>query len=512
MLFQVLFLAIYDLLLSKETFFNTNRGYLLSTPILSLIIPLIQIQSFQKIVSQEFIIQLPEIVLSPEKVIQQTAWYQSIQYVEVLFWSGVAVLISFFLVKLFRLLRLIKTSTIEKKKEFTLVHVKNQRTAFSFFNYIFLGKEISDTQQQKVIAHELVHSQQKHSLDLLFFEGLKIVMWFNPMIYIYQKRITLLHEYISDAVVVKSGPKETYINNILSSLFQVENISFVNQFYKQSLIKKRIMMMTKTQSQKMNQLKYLVLIPVLLSMLFYSACSDAELKEDFIAKKELQKMYFNKNGKEEVIRTGEIETFFDVYIGSGDGFDYPQGKEVFENDLSFGEKQEYSEIQNALKHSGGDTQGIQLKIFENKKGRKLIAYGSGVVDVDEETGEILQIIEVEKEESIAFMELDKAPTFPGCPEGDKDCFQKEIQKHFFKNFNSQIANQLGLKSGKNRMIMLFNIDKQGNVAGIKVKAPHKDLEAEAIKVINMLPIMTPGEHDGKTVHVKYTLPIRIDID
>jgi hypothetical protein len=129
----------------------------------------------------------------------------------------------------------------------------------------------------------------------------------------------------------------------------------------------------------------------------------------------------------------------------------------------------------------------------------------------EEVKENEKTIEVLEEESIAFMKLDKAPTFPGCPEGDKDCFNKEIQKHFFKNFNSQIANQLGLKSGKNRMIMLFSIDKQGNVADIRVKAPHKDLEAEAIKVINMLPIMTPGEHDGKTVHVKYTLPLRIDI-
>jgi beta-lactamase regulating signal transducer with metallopeptidase domain len=450
------------LLLSKETFFNTNRGYLLGTPILSLIIPLIQIQSFQKIVSQEFIILLPEIVLSPEKVIQQTAWYQSIQYIEVLFWFGVAVLISFFLVKLFRLLRLIKTSTIEKKKEFTLVHVKNQRTAFSFFNYIFLGKEISETQQQKVIAHELVHSQQKHSLDLLFFEILKIVMWFNPMIYLYQKRITLLHEYISDAVVVKSGIKETYINNILSSLFQVENISFVNQFYKQSLIKKRIIMMTKTQSQKMSQLKYLVLIPVLASMLFYTACSNNETVE----LKDIQDNY-----------KGRIEV---------------SGKSYFIK----------------LDENGKET------IFVDEKGNKVdfeVIAPKAIRKIYSKDGNIISEIEEVKEE-FTFMTIDKAPTFPGCPEGDKDCFQKEIQKHFFKKFNSQIANQLGLKSGKNRMIMRFYIDKQGNVADIKVKSPHKDLEAEAIKVINMLPIMTPGEHDGKPVHVKYTLPLRIDIE
>ena len=79
------------------------------------------------------------------------------------------------------------------------------------------------------------------------------------------------------------------------------------------------------------------------------------------------------------------------------------------------------------------------------------------------------------------------------------------------SFNADLPNTLGLKSGKSRMIMLFNIDKQGNVADIRVKAPHKDLEAEATRVIKALPIMTPGEHDGKPINVKYTLPIRINV-
>jgi beta-lactamase regulating signal transducer with metallopeptidase domain len=110
--------------------------------------------------------------------------------------------------------------------------------AFSFFNYIFLEKEIYKIQQHNVIEHELLHRQQKYSQDLLFFEVLKIMTSFNSMIYIYQKRITLLHEFIFDAVSVKSVVKETFINFLLSNLFQVENISFINQFYKQSQLKK----------------------------------------------------------------------------------------------------------------------------------------------------------------------------------------------------------------------------------------------------------------------------------
>jgi beta-lactamase regulating signal transducer with metallopeptidase domain len=218
-------------------------------------------------------VQLPEIFLSPEKVIQKaiekTTFYESVNYITVLFWIGVCLFSILFLIKLIKIINLIRTYEVVKQQDFTLILIPNQAKAFSFFNYIFLGKEIPASQQEKIIQHELVHSKQKHSLDLLMFEFLKIVMWFNPMIYFYQQRITLVHEYISDAIVAKSETKETYINNLLSNFFQVENIAFINQFYKPTFIKKRIMMMTKNKSKKMNQLKYLVLIPVLGSMLFY---------------------------------------------------------------------------------------------------------------------------------------------------------------------------------------------------------------------------------------------------
>ena len=105
----------------------------------------------------------------------------------------------------------------------------------------------------------------------------------------------MVHEYISDAVVAKSETKEAYINNLLSNFFQVENISFINQFYKQTFIKKRIIMMKKTQSKKMNQLKYLVLIPVLASMLFYSSCTENLQVTVIASKKELQTRYSELN-------------------------------------------------------------------------------------------------------------------------------------------------------------------------------------------------------------------------
>lgn len=410
-LFQVLFLAIYDFFLSKETFFTKNRWYLISTPILSFILPFIKIPTLQRAVSEEFIIHLPEIVLSPDKVIQETSFYQSINYTVVLFWLGVSFFSLLFLVKLYKIVTLISKYEVFKRTGYTLVLLPNQTKAFSFFNFIFLGKKIPESHQAQVIEHELVHSKQKHSLDLLFFEFLKIMMWFNPMIFLYQKRITLVHEYISDEVAAKSETKESYINNLLSNFFQVESIAFVNQFYNQTFIKKRIIMIKKTQSKQINQLKYLLLMPLLASMLFYTSCTSKS----------------NKDKLDQLIQENK-----------------------------------------------------QLKESLNAKNREL---------------------------GVSFMSVNKAPIYPGCDQGDKDCFSKMVQTHFSENFDHDLSNTLGLDSGKKRVFIGFIIDDEGNVVDVNARAPHIDIKNEVIRVMNTLPKMIPGENNGKKVVVKYAIPL-----
>lgn len=286
-LFQTLFLAVYDLFLQKETFFKWNRAYLLMTPILSFIIPLLRFESLQKTVPQEYVILLPEVVLNPQKAIESVPnSTEAINYLEILFYVGIAVVSMLFLMKLYKIARLIVSNNVIKKENYSLILLSNQATAFSFFNYIFIDKKLLENGELHIIEHELVHSKQYHTIDLLFFEFFKILMWFNPMIYSYQKRITLLHEYISDAEVVKQTTKNSYFNNILATTFNVQNISFVNQFYKHSLIKKRVIMITKEKSKKMKQLKYLVLVPLLASMLFYTSCTDESMSQKEIAQKE----------------------------------------------------------------------------------------------------------------------------------------------------------------------------------------------------------------------------------
>ncbi|MFD2566397.1 M56 family metallopeptidase [Pseudotenacibaculum haliotis] len=515
-LFQLLFLVVYDLFLSKETFFKKNRLYLISSVLISFVLPFLKFSSFKNTISEEYSIVLPEIVLSPQNVIENTSLGKilieenHISYLEIIFYIGASISLVLFLIKLFKLVKYI---TLYRSKTERIVTIPETNIAFSFFNYIFLGENISLDKKKEIIEHELVHIKQKHSLDLLFFEVLRIVMWFNPLVYTYQKRITLVHEYLSDSALIEKQQKDTYINHILTSFFDVENVSFVNQFYKHSFIKKRIMMMTKEKSKRMNLWKYILILPLVLSMIIYSSCAQNGI-ESYTLSKDFTTIYKGDGGNLTSVKLNS-KSVFDSYFGPV----YPFKKQITIHNLTVAELQEYEKIIGRQVVRNPNFKKFDVQLFELENGRKLIAYFAddekpkniilGKVEShlsDEQTGAKTYFVN-----SIPFSVIDKIPTFPGCEDDDKYCFNKNVQLHFVQNFDSDLPKKLGLKPGKKRIIVLFKIDRTGKVTDIKVKAPAKELEEELIKIMEKLPQMIPGEHKGVKVNVKYTLPIRIDV-
>ena len=194
--FQLLFLVGYDLFLKKETFFNWNRVYLIFSSLISFVLPFIKLESFQNVVPQEYIVLLPEIVLTPQLTVAPIEptwnWFLII---------GITVSSLLFLYKMIQLVKLRFKGRFIKRENYTVIIIPKSTLAFSIFNYVFIGDDIHETKLEDIISHELVHIREKHSLDLLYFEALRILCWFNPLIYIYQKRISEVHEYIADAAI-----------------------------------------------------------------------------------------------------------------------------------------------------------------------------------------------------------------------------------------------------------------------------------------------------------------------
>jgi protein TonB len=123
---------------------------------------------------------------------------------------------------------------------------------------------------------------------------------------------------------------------------------------------------------------------------------------------------------------------------------------------------------------------------------------------------------VPEPETVPYILIEDAPIFKGCEglskEENKKCFEKSITKFVLRNFDAGLAQELGLHSGKHKMYSQFIIDKKGDIIDIVVKAPHKQLEKEAKRIISKLPQFTPGKQQRKPVKVKYTLPISFNVE
>lgn len=137
-------------------------------------------------------------------------------------------------------------------------------------------------------------------------------------------------------------------------------------------------------------------------------------------------------------------------------------------------------------------------------------------EADQET-EIVEVEEVvvdegiEEDIDVPFSVIENVPIFPGCENkkgnaAKRKCMSEKITKFVQRKFNTGLAGDLGL-SGRQRVMVMFRIDKTGSVTKVQARAPHPGLEKEAKRVINLMPKMQPGKQRGKAVNVPYSLPI-----
>ena len=122
----------------------------------------------------------------------------------------------------------------------------------------------------------------------------------------------------------------------------------------------------------------------------------------------------------------------------------------------------------------------------------------------------LIVKEPEEEMHINFVEM--VPVYPGCEKASnntqrKKCMSEKLGKLVQKKFDKNLGAELGLKEEIQRIYVNFRINRSGIVEIISTRAPHKDLEKEANRVVDKVPQMKPGEQGGKPVSVLYSLPI-----
>lgn len=470
--FQAIFMVTYYVFLRKETFFTYNRLYLLVTLCISFIIPFLKIPLLQTAAPAiAFGTFLPEVIIGSSNIGSNALLANSSEGFQipwlVLYVIGAVFSVAILGSKIYKLTKLF----IHKKQGSRVIHVPGSKVAFTLFNYIFIGEEIDTLSRKQILRHEHVHVKQRHTWDLAFLEILRIVMWFNPLVYMFQKQLSILHEYLADKSAVQSVTKKEYYEELLNASFGTSTISFTNTFFNQSLIKKRIIMLQKSKSKKVDLVKYALIIPMLLGMLFYVSCSDDNgslLEED---------------SKTEVMQ--RIDDLADAIMKKGNLNDQEiKALEFLAMPAEEGDRI-YLSVDEYLKETANDEKAKEAvhKLDENK--------------------------------NISFEVIDEVPVFPGCEslstnEERKICMSDKMSEMINQNFNIALGKDLGL-TGVNRIFVSFKINKEGVITNLRSRSPHPDLDVEAQRVVTLLPKMKPGKHNGKEVGVLYSLPIAFKI-
>ncbi len=453
---QLVFLLIFEIFFKKETFFKANRFYLLGSMLLSFLIPLIKIPVAEN-VQKQTIFQLKEIVVSNVAFVENKPEITtSFSWISILYLLGIVVFLTLFLLKLYKIYQVKQNSLLEIIDTVEVHRIKNSNQAFSFFNAIFIGND--NTNIETILKHEKVHAKQLHSLDLLFLEVLKIIFWFNPIVYFFQKRIVEIHEFEADSTSVIEN-KSNYYETLICQIFEVNSISLTNNFYNQSLIKKRLVMLQKSKSKKAGMMKYLVVIPmVVFSMVVFSTKAMAQEKAKTT----------NQVKKETLI------------------------KQIKEFNASVPKEE-------------------KIKVIDKEFIEEIVQ------DIDEKNQKQYLEKNIDTNDPIPFATLENVPAFKGCENKTasetKECFIKAMNNHIATHFT--YPKEALVKDIQGRVTILFVINKEGNVEDLRVKGTGKEgsefLENEATRIMKLLPKFKPAMLEGKPISVSYAQPINFKI-
>lgn len=309
-LIAVFYLA-YHFLVRKETFFTSNRWFLITGLFTSLLLPLFSITKIvyverPKINFEDLVAYTNTNTATkpiPIPVTEPFDWMQMI-------WMGYILIALFLLAKIIinfmSLFQMLYQQQKVKNENFTLVDLNHDIAPFSFFNYIVFNSTLYTQEElQSILLHEKVHSQEKHSFDIMVAKIFCILFWFNPFVWLYKKAIIQNLEYIADQKAVQQlqDPK-VYQRALLKAISHQNCLSITNNFY-QSLIKKRIVMLNTNQSHKRNSWKYTLVIPALIGFIVLfqiktiaqEKASNAQLAESLQHREEIR-LVIDKNTTE----------------------------------------------------------------------------------------------------------------------------------------------------------------------------------------------------------------------
>jgi beta-lactamase regulating signal transducer with metallopeptidase domain len=566
-----LFLGIYYLLLQREKMHRFNRFYLLGAIVVSFILPLISIPVYVEAQAMPALITAPlplqGVAVPPE---------ESINYLAYVLWGTYALvtlmLIVRFALNIMRFYRIKKHSSTIAHKGTTVVLMDTDVPPHTFLGSIFVSRSDYENRhaEPELFTHELAHVYQRHTLDILFIEAVKTVLWFNPLLYFYKRAMQLNHEFLADAATLSTHHNVTNYQSLLlgraQPALQLALASSINF----SITKKRFIMMTKTTSTAKALLLKLTALPVLAGLV-YGLCTQKTLAQtpppgstaqtaqhapdrndrdayysgvrivvddklkgitidkvyEQLTEAEKDRYMFNVPARNEKVQISakELEKYKDAKTYAI----WIDGKHTANSALSKYKPEDFALVTGSFVHKNARSekfpQQYQFNLYTH-------AYYDNNFATFHYPGNTYSMVISNEREAVRGKTTVNHPDAPGryvtevttppapqpAQSGTAVVNYAELDVKpeypggitaFYKFINANVALPKGVK-GHIKTTVSFIVEPDGSISGIKVlKTDNEAFANEIIKVLGKMEKWKPGTIEGQPVRTSYILPVTI---
>ncbi len=499
----------YICILSRHNSFLQNRIYLLGSLLLSFIIPIVEIPVWQSGG------ELP-ILLSTTRTLSEVVVYaeQASPFLNPYVTALLGVyLIGFLIMGInltcrwvsIRQLLYDKDRRLKYHKGAWVIDTNGQLPTFSYMEYIFFDNSVQmdEADKNRILGHELAHSKQGHTYDLLLVEFLKVLFWFHPLIYMYSQRIEEVHGYLADDSATQDGDISTYSQLLAKMALRNFSIGFARHFSQIKTLK-RIKMM-QLPKKKYKAWRIVLVMPLVAFMVTVFSCERVTEMDQIVA----------------------VDTNSTIKVPTGD----------FNINVSAAPDLSAKDFMNFKNGTMEAKAGKYLIVGSNLDTKEKTSMATSFVERLRQNPNSFQItdiqeVEIIEERDYEINELGELPTSADLPndievpvtprakmnsDGVYDAFALEVQPepegglasfYSFVGTNIEYPQYASSQGVEGKVFVVFIIDTDGSIGNVEViKGLSEDIDREAIRVIENAPNWKPGMQKGAAVKVRMRLPI-----
>ncbi|MGN6619312.1 MAG: M56 family metallopeptidase [Ilyomonas sp.] len=452
----------YWIALRNKRFHYYNRFYLLLSILISVVLPLLQLNWFTwKSDNNKAISLLNAVTTNDLQNVTVTSKSNGIDWETFAAWAMI-IISAFFIITciihILKIYRLKKIYPATKTGTFDFIQTDLKQAPFSFFKNLFWRNDIevnSETGKQ-IFEHEYTHIKQKHSWDKLFMQLLLSFFWINPFFWLIRKELYLIHEFIADEKAVENKDASAFAAMLLQAQFG-KNIYSPGQSFNYSPIKRRLLMLTNSKRTSYAHFRRVMVLPLLFFVICIFACK-SETKE-----------ITQPTSNNLVSVNAKVQP---LYVLDGKTIDSTEMKSINPNDI---------ESIDVLKYKSATE-----KYGEKGKNGVVEIY---LKDASEKVEKAVQI----------------QAKFPGGIEA--------WTKYLQRNIKSEVPVLNKAPSGTYTVVVSFIVDKQGNLSDIKAENdPGFGTAAEAVRVISQGPKWIPAVKDERNVIFRQRQSITFQVE